>query len=369
MKLHLPPHVVVRPRKGKVAFYFHVKRNRPAGWQTYIALPDDLQQAFRHAEILTKRLDAERKGKTIDIMPRGSIPMIVREYQKSADYKMLAPVTRRLYEQTIGHLLKWSVKAGHPHIRHLTRPVVIKYLDQFAAKPTLRKKIGGMIRILCTKAIDMGEITVNPALELNLRENRKPAHIYTDAEVDKLVKKSIEMGYPELGRAIITAYSIGQREGDILKFKKPDHYADGYFRFVQGKKERQGEVLLIPAPAELRKLLDDADEGHLIGKAFKGDWFRHIFARVRDAAGVTKEAKFMHFRHSACVRLARAGNTVPEIAAISGHSLQSATAILKRYLPRDPEVAKNAIRKLDKYQKKIRATSAQVIDIKGKNRA
>ena len=47
-------------------------------------------------------------------------------------------------------------------------------------------------------------------------------------------------------------------------------------------------------------------------------------------------------------RLAVAGCTVPEIAAITGHSLNDVHNILDaNYLDRDPELAENAIRKLE----------------------
>lgn len=47
-------------------------------------------------------------------------------------------------------------------------------------------------------------------------------------------------------------------------------------------------------------------------------------------------------RHSCVVQLARAGCTVPEIAAITGHTLSSVEKILSHYLPRDSQVARNA---------------------------
>ncbi|WP_054111158.1 hypothetical protein [Brevundimonas sp. AAP58] len=45
------------------------------------------------------------------------------------------------------------------------------------------------------------------------------------------------------------------------------------------------------------------------------------------------------------VQLACAGCTVPEIAAITAHTLQSVHTILTTYLPRDGTVARNAQRK------------------------
>jgi hypothetical protein len=45
--------------------------------------------------------------------------------------------------------------------------------------------------------------------------------------------------------------------------------------------------------------------------------------------------------------LAEAGATVPEIAAITGHSYRTITSILERYLPRTKHLAEMAISKLE----------------------
>jgi hypothetical protein len=45
------------------------------------------------------------------------------------------------------------------------------------------------------------------------------------------------------------------------------------------------------------------------------------------------------------VRLAEAGCTDPEIAVITGHSLERTRQILETYLPRTPEMARNAMAK------------------------
>jgi len=43
---------------------------------------------------------------------------------------------------------------------------------------------------------------------------------------------------------------------------------------------------------------------------------------------------------------ALAGTTVPEIIAVTGHSLQPATRVLRHYLARHPEMADNALNKM-----------------------
>lgn len=351
MKLNLPRYVIARERRNKVSFYFSVpQRLRPQTWaQSLLRLPDDLQEMFKQADILNARLDAERAGTSLAAFPAGSIPIIVRKYQSSPKFKLLAPNTQRNYVQSLEHVLDWSKRAGHPHIRKLTRPVILKFLEKFTDRPTLRKKIGGIIRLICAYAIDLGELEINSALSLRLSENRKAPYIFTDEDIKKLVSTAEAMGYTAVATAILVAFDIGQRKGDILKLKAGIHYQNGMFSFTQNK---TGEIMRFPAPESLKeKLVYTSNGEYLIGKYYSEDRFAHVFEIVRDKAGISANAKFMHLRHTACVRLARAGCTVPEIASISGHTVQSVHAILKRYLPRDEIVAQNAIQKLEEYQK------------------
>lgn len=51
-------------------------------------------------------------------------------------------------------------------------------------------------------------------------------------------------------------------------------------------------------------------------------------------------------RDTAVTWLALAECTIPEIAAVTGHSLQSITSVLEHYLARHPELADHAIAKL-----------------------
>ena len=53
-------------------------------------------------------------------------------------------------------------------------------------------------------------------------------------------------------------------------------------------------------------------------------------------------------RRTFLVELARAGATVPEIAANTGHSIKHTTAIFEHYLPRDVQMARAGIIKLER---------------------
>jgi hypothetical protein len=58
-----------------------------------------------------------------------------------------------------------------------------------------------------------------------------------------------------------------------------------------------------------------------------------------------------------------AGCTVPEICAITGHTHKDANRILEaHYLHRDPEIAWNAIRKLEAYQVREEKPAEPVVE-------
>ncbi|MFN4155071.1 MAG: hypothetical protein ACK4HF_10470 [Paracoccaceae bacterium] len=64
--------------------------------------------------------------------------------------------------------------------------------------------------------------------------------------------------------------------------------------------------------------------------------------------GLTKaeQSAFLHLhemRGTAVTMLARAGNSLPLICFVPGHTLQSATRILKKYLARTSAMSKTAI--------------------------
>jgi hypothetical protein len=62
----------------------------------------------------------------------------------------------------------------------------------------------------------------------------------------------------------------------------------------------------------------------------------------------------MDLRRTAIVHLGRAGSSVPEIAAVTGHSITRTAAILEVYLPRDSNMAAAAIAKLDAWRRQKR---------------
>ncbi|HYN37705.1 MAG TPA: tyrosine-type recombinase/integrase, partial [Rhodospirillales bacterium] len=86
---------------------------------------------------------------------------------------------------------------------------------------------------------------------------------------------------------------------------------------------------------------------------YKVDHFRHEFRRIANVAGLP-DLQFLDLRRSAVVRLAEAGCTVPQIAAITGHQLDRTLRILETYLPRNSEMARAAIHILESYRNRTK---------------
>ena len=98
------------------------------------------------------------------------------------------------------------------------------------------------------------------------------------------------------------------------------------------------------------------------GLAYNEYSYRHAYAQVRALAiagsatlascGSLAGKRDQDLRDTAVTWLANAGATLPEIAAITGHSLRSIHDILKHYLAITPELADTAIAKLVRWMDK-----------------
>ena len=79
---------------------------------------------------------------------------------------------------------------------------------------------------------------------------------------------------------------------------------------------------------------------------FKKRYFAEQWERTCVAAGIV-DLHFHDIRGTTVTLLAEAGCTVPEIVAITGHSLRRAQEILDKYLARTSKLAASAIAKFE----------------------
>lgn len=148
----------------------------------------------------------------------------------------------------------------------------------------------------------------------------------------------------ELQRALILALHTGQRQGDLLRLAW-GNYDGTLISLRQGKTGRKVEI---PCTKALRKMLDGLDRNAAVVLATKTQrpWTPRYFKAQWEAASKKAGITDLHFhdlRGTAVTMLAEAGCTTPQIAAITGHSLKTVTAILDKYLARTRVLAGEAV--------------------------
>jgi integrase len=95
------------------------------------------------------------------------------------------------------------------------------------------------------------------------------------------------------------------------------------------RQQKTGAVLAIPVHLELAAIIAASSVGHLTllvtqtGKSYGANDFTDQFRAWSDAAGLPKRCVFHRLRKAALTRLADAGCTEHELAAISGHKTLS----------------------------------------------
>jgi len=156
------------------------------------------------------------------------------------------------------------------------------------------------------------------------------------------------------------AMHTGQRQGDLRRLPWTGY--DG--TRITLKQSKGGRLVSVRCTAALRALLDRMaceKKGVLIlttptGRAWTKRYFNEHWNEVAKAAGITG-LHFHDLRGTAVTMLAEAGCTVPEIAAVTGHSLKHVNHILEVYLSRTRHLADAAIVKLERRSKRLQKQS------------
>jgi integrase len=132
----------------------------------------------------------------------------------------------------------------------------------------------------------------------------------------------------EMQFAMVLALHTGQRQGDIRRLAW-SAYDGASIMLRQGKARRlcrEAPVIRIPCTKALKATLDKAERRAAVmlttktGLAFKKRYFAEQWQATCEAAGITG-LHFHDIRGTTVTMLAEASCTLPEIVAITGHSL------------------------------------------------
>ncbi len=343
-----PRHLVVKiTPAGKRLHYWQPSASlRRLGFRLR-RLSDDPAIAWREAEELNAEADRYRdlvdRGAFEGVKP-GTVRWLIAQYRAHDDFLLLAENTRRGYLQCLDIIGR---ELGDARIESITPPVVQAFKRSMATTPWQANYVLRVLRLLFSFGIREGYCRTNPARGFRQLPNPPREAVWTHDQERRFLEACLQLGRPSIRLAYMLAVWTAQRQGDVLRMAWSDY--DGEVLYVrQGK---TGRRLVIPVMGPLADVLAEAPRVSPVivaderGRPWKADHFRHTVKHIMRSAGI-QGVRFQDLRRTAIVRLAEAGCTVPEIAAISGHQIDYCQRILEVYLPRTRRLAESALAKL-----------------------
>jgi integrase len=312
-----------RDRHGVVRRYFR----RPE--QPAIALPGapgsrEFMEVY-NAALAQLRVREIGKDRSVP----GTINAAIAAYYTHNKFLALADSTRKMRRAV---LERFRADHGGKRIATLAREHVVAILGKqkpFAAHNYL-KALRGLMEFAA--AIGLRKDDPTAGIE-RVKAKAGRIHTWTEAEIAQF-----EVKHPIGSRARLAMGLLlytGQRRSDVIRMG-PQHIRDGIL-FVRQQKTsmaKADEVLEIPIHPELARIIAASKGGNLsflvtgYGAAFTSAGFGNLFRQWCDEANL-HQCSAHGLRKAACRRLAEAGCTAPQIAAISGHKT---LAEVQRYI-------------------------------------
>jgi integrase len=249
----------------------------------------------------------------------GSVGALVAAWKLSPGYVRLKPRSKRTY----GRLLDaWAKGKEDRPVAMLEPRHIIGFRDALGSTPAQANATLNVLRQILQFAFERGWRRDNPCRDVKrIRYGKKPHATWTEEDIE-----AFEAKHP-LGSRARTALALllylGQRSGDTIRMG-PQHVRDGSVHVVQ---EKTGKALAVPMHQDLRDALAAHPGGHLAflvtytGAPFASQTaFANWFRDCTRAAGL--DLPVHGLRKATCCRLAEAGCTPHQIAAITGQSMK-----------------------------------------------
>lgn len=259
---------------------------------------------------------APAPGETADAIP-GSLAALVRSYCASPEYGQLAAVTRETYRNRMNML---CCSHGKTPVAALSREQVRAIMGAKAATPAMANGLLKVLRILMRHALDDGWRRDDPTYRVKgLRSRSDGWPSWSDGDIARFEAYHHSGSRARLAMALLLY--TGQRRGDVVRMGRQDAHGGR----IAVRQQKTGVRLSLPVHPALQAELDSAPVGGptflttVEGAPFTPDGFTAWFGdRIREA-GITKGCSAHGLRKACARRLAEAGGTPHEIAAVTGH--------------------------------------------------
>lgn len=320
-------------------------------------LDDDLDIAMGQAFALTQRLSKWRLDNMSEVNATTATKFhdLLTAWISSQDYVGLSSGTKNFYRSGLKPILS---AFGTMDSQKITSAMVNDLKNKFSHQPGKAAQVVRTGQAATSWAIRAGyagapkTLDLNPWAKQRLDESKAEPVIWSGSQIDHMVNIADEID-PSLGTAILLMEWLGQYPGDIIALTW-SCYKNTTFRF---KRKKTGASITVDASPRIKaRLMTEKIRQPLstyilaarhTGKPWTLDNFRKHFRKIRAVAAwedLTVLALTMgKLRHTAVTNMFDAGINPMDIAAITGHKLNSVMIILDRYNKRTEKQAKRAV--------------------------
>jgi integrase len=245
----------------------------------------------------------------------GTLRALAVSYYNSLGFRSLKPSSQAIYRRIIDRFCR---EHGDKRAATLQREHIVKLMA--ARKPGSANGLHKMLRALMQHAVETGLRADDPTRDVRaIRAKSDGFHSWTDAEISQFEKHHPVSSRARLALALLLY--TGQRRSDVVRMGR-QHIRDGA---LQVRQLKTGAELSIPVHPTLAAIIAETPTDHLtflttqFGQPFTAAGFGNWFREQCDGAGL-KHCSAHGLRKAAARRLAEAGCTEHEIAAITGHA-------------------------------------------------
>lgn len=315
-KVDLPYVQRFTDRHGKVRHYF-----RKPGYKR-LALPGDPWSREFMAAYHTALAKQEKRPVMIAQAGPGTLGALLVEFYSSAHWAGLKENTQANYRNIYERLRQ---DYGHNPVRAITRKDIDRLMDERAATPGAARSLMKRLRTLLDFAVKRDYLETNPARMSEIpRVQSEGFRAWTEADIAKF-----EAHHPEGSRARLALALLlytGQRRSDVVTMGW-QHVQGGKMNVLQmkGRKGKPRVRLTIPLHRNLSAALATVPRTNLTflmtayGKPMTPAGFTQWFVEMAKAAELPERSGPHGLRKAAARRLAEAGASALQIAAITGH--------------------------------------------------
>lgn len=238
--------------------------------------------------------------------------MVMYASPDNPEWRKLSEKSRTSYERELRELKGWA----HLRVEDITRSMVIGLRDAYYDKPGKCQSLLKTVKNVMSYARDRDIIKYNPASEMKNMPPTNPIMAWTESEITAFMFYAPD----RLRQALVLALYTGQRRSDLIKMRW-DEYDGNHIDVVQ---QKTGRKMRVPVHPELKTMLDAMPrQGKTIlinhyGQAWSENAISVAFLRQNRELNINKTLHGL--RKTAAVKLAEAGCTPHQIAAVTGHA-------------------------------------------------